>query len=209
MIDLVTRAAWGARAPRGSYSPLLSTRGVKVHYTGDRVDPALLDDHDRCVAKVRQVQAFHMDGNGWIDIGYSMVACPHRKVFVGRGPGHVCAANGGGLNSAHFAVLALVGNAGLVEPNDELLLGVMDAIDYLREHGGAGKEIKGTATATPPAARGTPCTGGCARARPGRAGSRPRRLSRPLAVTCRRSRGGCSPTRRWSAARTCASGRRR
>ncbi|GII88292.1 N-acetylmuramoyl-L-alanine amidase [Sphaerisporangium siamense] len=142
-IDLITRKAWGARPPKGSYSALSSTKGVKVHYTGDRVDPGLLDDHDRCVAKVRQVQAFHMNGNGWIDIGYSMVACPHRKVFVGRGPGHVCAANGAGLNSAHYAVLALVGNSGLVEPNDELLLGVLDAIDYLREHGGAGHEIKG------------------------------------------------------------------
>jgi hypothetical protein len=51
-IDLVTRNAWGARAPRGSYSNLTSTKGVKVHYTGGRVDPALTGDHAKCVAVV-------------------------------------------------------------------------------------------------------------------------------------------------------------
>ncbi|MGW4641791.1 peptidoglycan recognition protein family protein [Sphaerisporangium sp. NPDC004334] len=142
-IDLVTRAQWGARAPKGSYSTLRSTHGVKVHYTGGRVDPGVVDDHDRCVLAVRAIQRMHMDGNGWLDIGYSMVACPHRKVFVGRGPGHLPAANGPGLNSDHYAVLGLVGNAGLVQPPDGMLLGILDAIDYLRAHGGAGHEIKG------------------------------------------------------------------
>ncbi|MEU1731381.1 peptidoglycan recognition family protein [Streptosporangium sp. NPDC020145] len=143
MIDLVSRSAWGARAPRGAYGALTSTRGVKIHYTGGHVDPRVLDDHARCVSAVRGIQNGHMDGNGWIDIGYSMIACPHRKVFVGRGPGHLPAANGPGLNSAHYAVLGLVGNSGLVQPPNDMLLGILDAIDYLREHGGAGREIKG------------------------------------------------------------------
>ncbi|MFG1866083.1 peptidoglycan recognition protein family protein [Microbispora bryophytorum] len=142
-IDLVSRAAWGARSPRGSYSSLASTRGVKVHYTGGRVDPGIVGDHAKCVAMVKSIQDFHIDGNGWIDIGYSMVACPHRKVFVGRGPGHLPAANGPGLNSGHYAVLGLVGNAGLVQPTDGILHAILDAVEYLRAKGGAGKEIKG------------------------------------------------------------------
>ncbi|GII77332.1 N-acetylmuramoyl-L-alanine amidase [Sphaerisporangium rufum] len=142
-IDLVSRKQWGARAPRGSYSALASTKGVKVHYTGGRVDPAIVQDHAKCVAMVRTIQGHHMDGNGWLDIGYSMVACPHRKVFVGRGPRHLPAANGPGLNSGHYAVLGLVGNSGLVKPPDGMLHGILDAIEYLRREGGAGKEIKG------------------------------------------------------------------
>lgn len=142
-IQLVSRKEWGARAPKGSYSKVSSTKGVKVHYTGGRVDPAIVGDHDKCVALVRSIQNHHMDGNGWTDIGYSMVVCPHRKVFVGRGPGNVPAANGPGLNSAHYAVLGLVGNSGLVTPPDDMLHGILDAIEYLREKGGAGKEIKG------------------------------------------------------------------
>ncbi|MEU8272415.1 N-acetylmuramoyl-L-alanine amidase [Sphaerisporangium sp. NPDC049002] len=142
-IDLVTRKDWGARAPRGSYTTLTSTKGIKVHYTGGRVEPATVDDHAKCVAMVKSIQSFHMDGNGWLDIGYSMVACSHRKVFVGRGPGHLPAANGPGLNTGHYAVLGLVGNSGLVKPPDGMLHGILDAIEYLREKGGAGKEIKG------------------------------------------------------------------
>jgi hypothetical protein len=144
MADLVTRREWGARAPRGSYTKVSAApRGVKIHYTGGRVDPRTLTDHDRCVAAVRGIQGGHMDGNGWMDIGYSAVACPHRKVFVARGPGNVPAANGPGLNSAHYAVLVLVGSSGVTEPTDGHLLAALDAIEWLRREGSAGGEVKG------------------------------------------------------------------
>ncbi|MDX3108583.1 hypothetical protein PW035_47735, partial [Nonomuraea angiospora] len=69
-IDLVLRKDWNARPPRGDYTQLDSTKGVKVHYTGGRVDPGIVSDHSGCVSLVRSIQAFHMDDNGWIDIGY-------------------------------------------------------------------------------------------------------------------------------------------
>ncbi len=72
-----------------------------------------------------------------------MIACPHRKVFEGRGLNHLPAANGAGLNSGHYAVLGLVGSSGLIKPTDDILHGILDAIEYLRDKGGAGKEIKG------------------------------------------------------------------
>src|SRR5690606_37806559 len=53
------------------------------------------------------------------------------------------AANGPGLNTGHYAVLGLVGSSGLVVPPDDMLHGIRDAIEYLREVGGAGSEIKG------------------------------------------------------------------
>lgn len=142
-IDLVLRRDWNARAPRGDYTQLDSTKGVKVHYTGGRVDPEIVSDHAGCVDLVRSIQGYHMDSNGWIDIGYSFVACPHRKVFEGRGLHHLPAANGPGLNAGHYAVLGLVGNAGLVEPPDDVLNAILDAVQYVRERGNAGHEIKG------------------------------------------------------------------
>lgn len=69
-IDLVLRRDWHARAPRGEYTQLDSTRGVKVHYTGGRVDPGILTNHAGCQALVQSIQNFHMDSNGWIDVGY-------------------------------------------------------------------------------------------------------------------------------------------
>ena len=142
-IELITRREWHARTPSGAYTRLDATRGVKVHYTGGRVSPELVDDHARCVALVQSIQNFHMDSNGWLDIGYSMVSCPHRKVFEGRGIGNLPSANGAGLNTGHYAVLALVGNSGLVQPPDGVLHGILDAVDYLRAKGNAGREIKG------------------------------------------------------------------
>lgn len=142
-MKLVTRKAWGARPPRAAAGRLPSTKGVKVHYTGDTMDPRLKDDHSRCAPRVRQIQNAHMDGNRWNDIGYSALVCPHSYVFVGRGPHALPAANGPGLNSGHYAVCGLVGNKGLTQPTNALLGGIRDAIEWLRHKGDAGAEIKG------------------------------------------------------------------
>lgn len=140
-VKVITRRAWGARAPL-RVQQIARTRGVKVHYTGGREDPKMLDDHELCVKRVRQIQAQHMDENDWADIAYSMIACVHGKTFMGRGPHVLTAANGAGLNTGHYSVLALVGNAGLKIPTLALLHGIRNAIDYLRQEGDAGREIK-------------------------------------------------------------------
>ncbi len=137
----------GGPRSRGVVLPADVHEGCQGPLHGRARPPEIVNDHNLCVAQVRSIQNFHMDGNGWIDIGYSMVACPHKRVFVGRGPDRLPAANGSGLNSDHYAVLGLVGNAGFVKPNDDLLHAVLDAIEHLRKEGGAGTEIKGTATA--------------------------------------------------------------
>lgn len=117
-------------------------RGVKVHYTGGRENPAMERDHSLCDNRARSVQNGHMDGNGWTDVGYSYLVCPHGKVFVGRGYGNLPAANGPGMNSGHYAVLGMVGNSGLTKPTDAMLHGIRDVIEYLRGRG-VGTEIKG------------------------------------------------------------------
>lgn len=142
-IKLVSRKDWGARAPKATPSRLGSTRGVKVHYMGEHVDPALLDHHERCDDLVRRIQNSHMDGNGWNDLGYTALVCSHGYVYRGRGPNVLPAANGEGLNSGHYAVCALLGDTGLTKPTDAMLHGLRDAIEWLRAEGDAGNEIKG------------------------------------------------------------------
>jgi hypothetical protein len=141
-MKLVTRSEWGARAPKSS-AYLASTLGVKVHYTGEYESPELLGDHTGCSGRLRSIQNDHMDGNGWDDIAYNFLVCDHGYVFEGRGPHVLCAANGPGLNSGHYAVCGLVGNAGVTHPPDDMLNGIRDAIEYLRAKGAAGNEIKG------------------------------------------------------------------
>lgn len=142
-MKLISRAGWGARPASSNLTYLQSARGVKVHYMGSYVDPRIAADHSRCAALIRQVQAGHMDANGWNDIGYSFICCPHGDVYEGRGLHRLPAANGPGLNQGHYAVLALLGNAGLTQPTDAMLDGIREAVTYCRNRGQAGTEIKG------------------------------------------------------------------
>ena len=141
-MKLIPRKAWGARPPHGDYAHIATTHGVKVHYTGSTVKTAPSHPKD-CAALVRAIQAEHMDGRAWIDIGYTALVCHHGYVFEGRGLFHLPAANGAGLNAGHYAVCGLVGNKGLVLPSPAMLNGIRDAIQWLRSNGGAGNEIKG------------------------------------------------------------------
>lgn len=137
---LVTREQWGARPSKG-VTRLSATRGVKVHYVGSHVPKNI--PHSACDALVRQIQKSHMDGNGWNDIGYSLLTCNHGFNFMGRGPHVLPAANGEGLNTAHYAICGLVGSSGQTHPSDAMLNGIRDGIEYLRRTGMAGNEIKG------------------------------------------------------------------
>jgi hypothetical protein len=143
-LRLVTRAEWGARPwrePNGSTPYAGPRRGVKVHYLGE---PYAFGDHSTCPAYVRKLQASHMDGNGWSDIGYSFVVCEHGFVFEGRGLARRNSANGDtGLNEAHYAVCLLLGSSGSTVPTAEQLHGGRDAIELCQQQGPAGPEIKG------------------------------------------------------------------
>jgi len=142
MTAIESRATWGARASRGT-SFLASTKGVKAHYTGGHVNPATLTDHNACRAAVRGIQNGHMDGNGWNDIGYSMIVCNHDVAMIGRGANVLPAANGPGLNSGHYAILVLVGTSGVTTMTNNMKRAFHGARNWLRSNGSAGKEIKG------------------------------------------------------------------
>lgn len=144
----VSRAQWGAAPPSGLYTTVASTLGVKVHYEGTAVpaDLAQPQNHGLCAGRVRAIQAAHMANTqeGWLDIAYNAMACPHGYVYEGRGPHHRTGANGNvPLNADHYAVCGMVGNSGLTEPTDLMLGAILDAIAWLRADGRAGPEIKG------------------------------------------------------------------
>ncbi|MFD0405630.1 GH25 family lysozyme [Kitasatospora sp. NPDC127116] len=143
-LQLVSRDQWGARPwrePNGSILYAGARAGVKVHYLGEQYT---FGDHTTCPAYVRRIQASHMDGNGWSDIGYSFMVCEHGYVFEGRGLDRRNSANGDtSLNEAHYAVCALLGSSGSTEPATEQLQGLRDAIEYCQQRGPAGPEVKG------------------------------------------------------------------
>ncbi|MFC6880139.1 MULTISPECIES: N-acetylmuramoyl-L-alanine amidase [Actinomadura] len=74
-MDIISRAEWGARAPRSRSTTDWSSRTeYVVHYSEGPTDQS-----------VRSIQAFHMDTRGWADIGYNFLVDVHGRIYEGRG----------------------------------------------------------------------------------------------------------------------------
>ena len=108
---MVPRADWGARPPRYRNTGNLNQastehwNGLKVTVKGEGTWA-----HDKCAGLVRGIQNFHMDGQGWSDIAYNFVICPHGYTFEGRGLNVINGANGTNTgNQTSHAVMVLAG----------------------------------------------------------------------------------------------------
>ncbi len=116
---ILSRAAWGAdetivRAP-ASYASRL--RLAVVHHTAGR-RPATPEES---AAVVRGIQVYHVEGNGWNDIGYSFLIDPFGQVFEGRAGGvnrNVIGAHAAGFNTGSTGV-ALLGDFQRAPPAPE------------------------------------------------------------------------------------------
>lgn len=141
-MPLVTRAQWGARAPRPRTTSISSKPSITVHWEGAGWHWPW--DHSTCDNKVRNIQDFHMDGRGWSDIAYNYVNCPHGYTYEGRGYDERSSANGqDSFNFASFATQGMWGsNAGVKVPA-ALKDAILFSMDILRTKGHATAVVKG------------------------------------------------------------------
>ncbi len=79
---IFTRAEWGARPPRTGYSTTLAGH-IGIHHTAT-VEDFAASTWEECAARVRAIQTYHIDTQGWNDIGYAYVVCRHGDVFQAR-----------------------------------------------------------------------------------------------------------------------------
>lgn len=77
------RACWVARAPSGSISQLSSLNRAVIHHTAGSADYNVSNIEESKV-RVRAIQSYHMDTNGWSDIGYHFLADKLGNAFEGR-----------------------------------------------------------------------------------------------------------------------------
>lgn len=93
-LTIHSRSDWNARAPRCSSAttPVRATIHHTVTPTSDSLTPQ---------ARLRQIQSYHMDTQGWCDIGYNYLVSRDGRVWRGRGAGtlgaHVSGANSGNV----------------------------------------------------------------------------------------------------------------
>lgn len=126
-MSIVSRSDWGARsATNRTAVPASSRTSFVVHYDGGTPIPVPADETG-CAAQMRQTQAYHMDGNGWADIGYNFVICQHGTVWEGRGWDVLGAHAGATGNVAGIGVQVHIGGA--QEPTEAAL----GAVRWLKE----------------------------------------------------------------------------
>jgi len=74
-VEIISRAKWGARAPRSrARVSWRDRRELIVHYS-----------EGPTTQSVRSIQDFHMDGRGWSDIGYNFLVDVKGRIYEGRG----------------------------------------------------------------------------------------------------------------------------
>ncbi len=109
-MNVVSRKGWGARSPKASLSWAVRRNRYKVHHT------ALVGKCPEGIegekAYMRSMQNYHMDTQGWTDIGYNFCIGPSGTLYEGRGHNRRSAANGNFiLNSGHMAIAVMEGDA--------------------------------------------------------------------------------------------------
>ncbi|GGI05939.1 S-layer homology domain-containing protein [Egicoccus halophilus] len=105
---VVTRSQWGARAYRGAPSFQDNVDLVVVHHTAGS------NNYTKAQAAgiVRGIQSWHMDSNGWADIGYNVLVDRFGTIYEGREGGltrGVVGAHAAGYNSGSFGI-SVMGN---------------------------------------------------------------------------------------------------
>jgi len=83
--DLSTRDDWDARPPKADYRYYTATH-LAIHHTAT-ASAGAADTWEDCASAVRAIQDYHMDTNGWIDIGYNYLVCQTGDIFQGREDG--------------------------------------------------------------------------------------------------------------------------
>lgn len=118
---IVSRAQWGANedivraAP--SYAKTLKLAIVHHTATTNVYSPA------QAAAIVRGIEAYHVLGNGWNDIGYNFLVDRYGTIYEGRGGGitrNVIGAHAEGFNTGTVGV-ALIGNFTHASPTEAML----------------------------------------------------------------------------------------
>ena len=122
-----TRAEWGAR-PTGPLDAAHEVRLAVVHHTGDATPYGEAD----VPAILRAIQAYHVDANGWDDIGYNFVVDRFGRVWEGRAGGlnlPIVGAHAYGLNTSSVGV-AVLGDFTSVAASEAAVSAVVDVIAW-------------------------------------------------------------------------------
>jgi hypothetical protein len=113
------RTTWAARPPAGPTWAATSLRAAIVHHTGSGESSTYAAED--VPAMLRAMQAYHMDVNGWLDLGYNIVIDRFGRIWEGRAGGPdalTIGAHAEGMNTGSVGV-ALLGDFRAAAPSPE------------------------------------------------------------------------------------------
>jgi len=120
--SMYPRSAWGARAPKVTPSVASSLKIAVVHHSAGTNNYS----SGQVPAVLRGVQAYHMDANGWNDIGYNFAVDRFGRLWEARAGGITRAVIGGharGFNTGSTGVVVL-GNFETASPSSAVTTSV-------------------------------------------------------------------------------------
>ena len=83
MPEMVTRAQWNARSPTSISYMTLPVKYVFIHHGAG--PSTACTTQSACSSTWKSYQNYHMDTNGWADIGYSFGVGEDGRIYEGRG----------------------------------------------------------------------------------------------------------------------------
>jgi hypothetical protein len=119
---IVSRSQWRARGSGSCSSPIYgsSTQGAVIHHTVGSNSYS----REASAGIVRSIQAFHMEGNNWCDIGYNFLVDRYGQIFEGRAGGisrQVRAAHSGNAKVNELTMgVSLMGTFGKAAPTSAM-----------------------------------------------------------------------------------------
>ncbi|WP_168210440.1 N-acetylmuramoyl-L-alanine amidase [Persicimonas caeni] len=125
--DIITRSQWGARAPRYN-RPRHSPNRFTIHHT------VTSNNDTNPMRTVKQVQNYHMDSNGWADIGYHYLVDQQGRIYQGN-PVDRRGAHVGGHNTGNIGI-SFLGNYQSLQPTEEQLASAGQLIRHLSDRYG-------------------------------------------------------------------------
>jgi len=119
---IILRSAWRARSQSNCSEPRYGsgTRAAVVHHTVGSNSYSKAES----AGIVRSIQAFHMEGNNWCDIGYNFLVDRYGQIFEGRAGGisrQVRAAHSGNATVNELSMgVSLMGTFGKAAPTSAM-----------------------------------------------------------------------------------------
>lgn len=142
-MKLVKRGYFGWGPSSAAYAD--PKAGLVIHYDGPGRN-LTKKSHSECVKYWKDTRKFHVNGHGWVDIGYSFGVCPHTDssghgyVFEGRGLRKTQAAQPGG-NTTYYSVTLMLGDG--EQPTASQIQTVRELLHWLNVKAGVKKVVKG------------------------------------------------------------------